>query len=160
MKLRNSLGKKLKCLYGLIKIITPNHTSELLKMQLESRNRNIYTQGTRSGFFSTQAVTTQWSIIVLFLVGSSICSPHIDHSGQDSLTRIFFQLQYFSPDSRLARTKTEIPIRSVQNADCRPGTKCRLQTEKFILFSTFFPILITTNAKVFSSHNCPKIRGN
>ena len=131
--------KELKCLYGLIKIITPNHISELLKMQLESRSRNVYTKGTRSGFFSTHAVTTQWSFIVLFLVGSVTCSPHIDRSGQDSPTTIFFfQLQYFSPDSRLTRTKTEIPIRSVQNADCRPGTKCRLQTEKFILFSTFF----------------------
>ena len=111
-------------------------------------------------FQHTHTVTTQLSIIVLFLVGSSTCSPHIDYSGQDSLTRIFFQLQYFSPDSRLARTKTEIPIRSIQNADWRPGTKFRLQTEKFILFSTFFPILITTNAQVFLSHNCPKIRGN
>ena len=33
--------------------------------------------------------------------------------------KFFFQLQYFSPDSSLARTKTEISIRSVQNADCR-----------------------------------------
>ena len=77
-------------------------------------------------FQHTHTVTTQWSIIVLFLVGSSTCSPHIDHSGQDSLTRIFFQLQYFSPDSRLARTKTEISGQynmhtedQVQNSDCR-----------------------------------------
>ena len=42
----------------------------------------------------------------------------------------FRELQYFGPDLRLVQTKTAIPVRSVQNADCRlqPGTKCRLQT--------------------------------
>ena len=42
----------------------------------------------------------------------------------------FCELQYFVPDLRLVGTKTAIPVRSVQNADCRlqPGTKCRLQT--------------------------------
>ena len=34
--------KQVKCLYGLIKIITSNHIPELLKMQLESRNRNVH----------------------------------------------------------------------------------------------------------------------
>ena len=32
-----------------------NHISELLKMQLESRSRNVHTKGTRSGFISTHA---------------------------------------------------------------------------------------------------------
>ena len=49
----------MKRLYGLIKIIPSNHISELLKMQLESRSRNVHTKGTRSGFISTHAVTTQ-----------------------------------------------------------------------------------------------------
>ena len=42
----------------------------------------------------------------------------------------FREFQYFGPDLRLVQTKTAIPVRSVQNADCRlqPGTKCRLQT--------------------------------
>ena len=36
--------------------------SELLKMQLESRSRNVHIWGTRSGFISTHAVTTRKSI--------------------------------------------------------------------------------------------------
>ena len=35
--------KEIKCLYGLIKIITSNYISEVLKMQLESRSRNFHT---------------------------------------------------------------------------------------------------------------------
>ena len=35
--------KEIKCFYGLIRIITSNDTSELLKMQLESRSRNVHT---------------------------------------------------------------------------------------------------------------------
>ena len=42
--------KETKCLYGVIKTITLNHMSELLKMQLESRSRNVHIQGTGSGF--------------------------------------------------------------------------------------------------------------
>ena len=108
--------------------------------------------GDPCGFISTQAVTTRKSIrgshigkpricvrlqlvqsnhcfiIVLFFRSSSTYNPHINHGGQDTLSKIFFRLQYFCPDLRLARTKTAIPIRSVKNADCRPGTKCRLST--------------------------------
>ena len=50
--------KEVKCLYGLIK----NNNHELLKMQFESRGRNVHTWGTRSGFISTHAVTTPKSI--------------------------------------------------------------------------------------------------
>ena len=64
---------------------------------------------------------------MLVLGSSSTYSQHINHSGQDSL-KFSFELHYFGPDLRLAQTKTVIPIQSVQNADCRPGTKCRLQT--------------------------------
>ena len=35
--------KEIKCLYGLIKIITSNHISELLKCNLKSRSRNVHT---------------------------------------------------------------------------------------------------------------------
>ena len=115
------------------KIVTSNPISELLKMRLESRSRNVHTKGTRR-FISTHAVTTQKgirgsligklrSITVLVLGSSSTYSPRINHSGQDSLTKIFFEPQYFGLDLRLARTKTPIPMRSIQNADCRPGTK-------------------------------------
>ena len=70
---------------------------------------------------------------MLFLGSSSTYSPHIS---QDSRTKFFFEVQYSGLDLRLARTKTAIPIRSVQNADCRLKTgykmqtryKCRLQT--------------------------------
>ena len=90
--------KEIKCLYGLI--ITSNHISELLKMQLELRSQNAHTLGTLSRFISTHAVTMQksirgshigklricvrlqlvysnhCSIIVLFLVSSSTYGPH------------------------------------------------------------------------------------
>ena len=42
-----------------MKIITSNHVSELLKMPLKSRSRNVYTQETLSGLISTHVVTTQ-----------------------------------------------------------------------------------------------------
>ena len=94
------MWKEIKCLYGFIKIITSNHISELLKMQLESRSQNAHTLGTLSRFISTHAVTMQksirgshigklricvclqlvysnhCSIIVLFLVSSSTYGPH------------------------------------------------------------------------------------
>ena len=66
--------KEIKCLYGFITIITSKNISELLKMQLESRSRNVHTWGTRSGFISTQAVTTRKSIR-----GSLIGKPRICH---------------------------------------------------------------------------------
>ena len=40
----------------------------------------------------------------------------------------FFEPNYFGPDLRLARTKTAIPIRLVQNADCRLETGYQMQT--------------------------------
>ena len=43
--------KEIKHLYGLIKIITLNNISELLKMQLESRSRNVHTLGPVAGSF-------------------------------------------------------------------------------------------------------------
>ena len=85
-------------------------------------------------------------IIVLFLRSSSTYSPHINHSGQDTLSKIFFRAPIFR--SRLARTKTAIPIRSVKNADCRLQTgykmqtkyKCRLQTENLYCFFVWYEI--------------------
>ena len=47
--------KEIKSLYGLKTIITSNHISELLKMQLESKSRNVHKYGTRSGFISKHA---------------------------------------------------------------------------------------------------------
>ena len=87
-------------------------------------------------------------IIVLFFRSSSTYNPHINHGGQDTLSKIFFRLQYFCPDLRLARTKTAIPIRSVKNADCRLQTgykmqtkyKCRLQTENLYFFFVWYEI--------------------
>ena len=48
----------------------------------------------------------------------------------------FFELQYFVPDLMVAPTKTAKPIRSVQNADCRPSTKCRLRIYTFFCLIT------------------------
>ena len=89
---------------------------------------------------------------------SSTYSPYINHSGRDNLTKIFFELQYFGPDLRLTRTKSAIQIRSVKNADCRPGTKCRLQTADWVQnadweFILFFR-LIRGN---MSSYNLPSV---
>ena len=42
--------------------------------------------------------------------------------------KYFFESRYFGPDFRLARTKTAIQIRSVQNVDCRLQTGYEMQT--------------------------------
>ena len=76
------------------------------------------------------------SIIVLFLGSSTTYSPHINHSGQDSRTKFFFEVQYSGLDLRLARTKTAIPIRSVQNADCRLQTAPRVQNADLVQMQT------------------------
>ena len=72
-------------------------------------------------------------IIALSLYFSSWALQHTVHisiiAAKIVSLEFFFELQYFGPDLRLARTKTAIPIRSVQNADCRPGTTCRLGTK-------------------------------
>ena len=75
---------------------------------------------------------------MLVLGNSSTYSHHINYSGQDSV-KFPFELHYFGPDSRLAQTKTAIPIRSVQNAHCRPGTKCRLRIHT--VFSSGYVII-------------------
>ena len=54
--------REIRCLHGLKTMITSNHISELLKMQIESKSQNVHTQGTLSGFISKHAVTTQKSI--------------------------------------------------------------------------------------------------
>ena len=47
--------KEIKCFYGLKTITTPNHITELLKMQLESKNRNVhtYSRGPVAGSFQS-----------------------------------------------------------------------------------------------------------
>ena len=80
-------------------------------------------------------------------MSSSTYSPHINHSGQDSLTRIFFELQYFGPDLRLARTKTAIPIRSLKNADCWLQTGYKMQTENLYCFFVWY--VITCHIKTY-----------
>ena len=79
---------------------------------------------------------------MLFLGSSSIYSSHINHSGQ-----------YFGPDLRLAWTKTAISIRSVQNADCRLGTKCRPGTKCRLRIYTVFP----SERDNMSSYNLPSV---
>ena len=62
------------------------------------------------------------AIIALTLCFSSGALQHTVHTSIIAAKIVslnfFFELQYFGPDLRLARAKTAIPIRSVQNADC------------------------------------------
>ena len=71
------------------------------------------------------AFVLSWYKVIIVL---SLClsSGALQHTVS---LNFFFELRYFGPDFRLARTKPAIPIWSVQNADCRLQTAdCRLQT--------------------------------
>ena len=71
-------------------------------------------------------------MIVLVLGSSSTYSPHINHSGQDSLTKIIFRAPIFRSGLE-ARSNKKQQYKSgrykMQTADCRPGTKCTLGTK-------------------------------
>ena len=77
---------------------------------------------------------------MLVLGSSSTYSPSFNIAAKIVSLYYFFEPQYFGPDLRLARTKTAIPIRSVQNADCRLQTGYKMQT-RYILF---FRLNVTT----------------
>ena len=83
-------------------------------------------------------------IIALSLCFSSGALQHTVHTSIIAAKivslKFLFEPQYFGPDLRLARTKTAIPIRSVQNADCRLQTGYKMQT-RYILF---FRLNVTT----------------
>ena len=128
-----------------LKIIISNHISELLKMQLESRSRNVHTKGIRSGFISTQAVTTQkgirasafvlsWYIIItaLSIYLSSGALQHTVHTSiiADKIVslKIFFRAPIFrsGPEARSNKNSNTNPVSKkcrqqiadrVQNAD-------------------------------------------
>ena len=86
---------------------------------------------------------------MLFLGSSSTYSPHIS---QDSRTKFFFEVQFSGLDFRLARTKTAIPIRSVQNADCRLQTGYKMQTQNLNYFFVWY--VITCHPTSYrASHN-------
>ena len=87
---------------------------------------------------------------MLFLGSSSTYSPHINHSGQDSLTKISFRAPIFRSglEARSNKNSNTNPVSTkcwlqtayrtqnadeVQNADCRPGTKCRLRIYSLFL---------------------------
>ena len=124
--------KEVKCLYGLIK----NNNLELLKMQFESRGRNVHTPGgPLVGSFQhmlwprrraseaailvsrTFAFVFSWYkvIIAIWLCFSSGALQYTVHTSIIAAKivslKFFFELQYFGPDLRLAWTKTAIPIR-------------------------------------------------
>ena len=101
-------------------------------------------------------------IIALSLYFSSWALQHTVHisiiAAKIVSLEFFFELQYFGPDLRLARTKTAIPIRSVQNADCRLQTGYKMQTADWVQnvdweFILFFR-LIRDN---MSSYNLPSV---
>ena len=97
------MWKEMKWFYGLIKIIPSNHISELLKMQLESRSRNVHT--------STHAVTTQKGLEAAIqlsrckvIIALSLClsSGAFQHTVHTSITaakivslNVFFRAQLF-----------------------------------------------------------------
>ena len=66
------------------------------------------------------AVNHECSIIVLVLGSSPTYSLHINHSGHDSLTEIFFRAPMF---------RSGLEARSNKNSNTNSvSTKCRLQT--------------------------------
>ena len=69
--------------------------------------------------------TDYCSIIVLVFGSSSMYSPgHTSILAAKIVSLTFLsEPQYFGPDLRLVRTKTALPIRSVQSIDCIPGKK-------------------------------------
>ena len=83
-------------------------------------------------------------IIALSLYFSSWALQHIVQiwiiAAKIVSLEFFFELQYFGPDLRLARTKTAIPIRSLKNADCWLQTGYKMQTENLYCFFVWYVI--------------------
>ena len=83
-------------------------------------------------------------IIALLLYFSSWALQHTVHisiiAAKIVSLEFFFELQYFGPDLRLARTKTAIPIRSLKNADCWLQTGYKMQTENLYCFFVWYVI--------------------
>ena len=83
-------------------------------------------------------------IIALSLYFSSWALQHTVHisiiAAKIVSLEFFFELQYFGPDLRLARTKTAIPIRSLKNADCWLQTGYKMQTENLYCFFVWYGI--------------------
>ena len=85
-------------------------------------------------------------IIVLFLRSSSTYSPHINHSGQDTLSKIFFRAPIFRSglEARSNKNSNTNPV----SKKCRLQTgykmqtkyKCRLQTENLYFFFVWYEI--------------------
>ena len=97
-------------------------------------------------------VFSWYEVIALSLCLSSGALQHTVHTSiiaaKIVTLKCLFELQYFGPDLRLAGTKTAIPMRSVQNADCRPGAKyrlgkkCRLDTKCRLRIYTVFSFFV------------------
>ena len=131
--------KEIKCSYGLIKTITSNNISELLKMQLKSRSRNVHTLLPRERASKAILVSRAFAIVfsrykLIIALSLYFFSWALQHTVHISIIAAkivsqesFFELQYFGLDLRLARTKTAIPIR-MQTADCRLKTGGKMQT--------------------------------
>ena len=83
-------------------------------------------------------------IIALSLCFSSGALQHTVHTSIIAAkilsVKFFFELQYFGPDLRLARTKTAIPIRSLKNADYWLQTGYKMQTENLYCFFVWYVI--------------------
>ena len=103
--------KEIKHLYGLIKIITLNNISELLKMQLESRSRNVHTLGPVAGSFqhklllqgkASEAVSRVFAFVFSWykvIIALSLCfsSGALQHTVHTSITAAKIVLCFSRP---------------------------------------------------------------
>ena len=138
--MNNSDGKKYNFFYDLMKMITSNRVSELLKMQLESRSRNVHTHRTLVGSFqhtlwprkiaSEAALLVSRAFALVFTwfkvaIAQSLClsSGALQHTVHTStivakiVSFIFFELQYFGPESRSNKNSNTNPVSKLQTAD-------------------------------------------
>ena len=88
-------------------------------------------------------------IIVLVLGCSSIYSSHINHSGQDSITKIFFRASIFRSGLEACLNK---------NSSINPvSTKCRLQTADRVQNADQVHTVFPSERDNMSSYNLPSV---
>ena len=151
--------------------MTSNNISELLKMQLESRSRNVHTQRTRSGFISTHVVTTRKSIrgghngkphicVRLQLVENNHCSIPVHFLSTYQSQRPRWSQQSFL---RAPIFRFGLEARSNRNSNTNPfSTRCRLQTgykmqTRYKMPTEIFKIFFRLIRDDMSSYNSPSV---
>ena len=86
---------------------------------------------------------------MLFLGNSSIYSSHINHSGQDSITKIFFRASIFRSGLEACLNK-DSSINPV-------STKCRLQTADRVQNADQVHTVFPSERDNMSSYNLPSV---